>query len=263
MSSQPFPQDHQAGTPVQPSELLNWDAAVNRLNNIPNALKATTNFVGWRRETVEGDVTKVPYNLITGRKAASNNPATWVDFKTAVAALAVNPANAECDATRGYNGIGIVLAGIQKDSKPVIGLDFDDVINHAVDGDALNPYVASILSIANPYCEITPSRNGVRAFVFADGLPKNEEGKATGGRKFKAKNDAAEIYAADEPGRYDEQRVGRRTHPINHGNTKENPKGIPRTSQIGSRSEVRLQRLCLREHPHKRHYFMPGVRSYF
>ena len=145
MSTQAFPQQDTEPNVGMLSDVT--ENSVGQLNNIPDILKATQNFVAWRRETVKGKITKVPYNAATGYKAATDNPANWTTFDNAVRIVAANPATAELDAAKGYNGIGIVLHGIQQDGNFLTGMDFDSVVRHGI----IDPYVASILEIAgNP-----------------------------------------------------------------------------------------------------------------
>lgn len=192
MSTQAFPQS-EPNVGVLSDVTENSVGQLNNINNIPEILKATQNFVVWRRETVNGKITKIPYDAKTGYHAASSRRSTWTTFENAVRIVAANPATAELDAAKGYNGIGIVLHGVQQDGNFLTGMDFDSVIHDGI----IDPYVAGILEIAgNPYCEFSPSGKGIRAFGFAECLPEKK------GRKFTALNDAAEIYIANEGGRY-------------------------------------------------------------
>ena len=64
--------------------------------NIPQELKANASFCVWKMEKRSGNPTKVPYNPKTGQRAATNDPATFSDFGTAMKAYAMG----------GWDGIG-------------------------------------------------------------------------------------------------------------------------------------------------------------
>lgn len=69
------------------------------LNNIPAEFRQHNNFILWRKEEIDGRITKVPYNAHNGHKASVTNPATWASFDECLAILP----------TSGMNGIGFVL----------------------------------------------------------------------------------------------------------------------------------------------------------
>lgn len=133
--------------------------------NIPDALKNLPQWVCWRYETRQGEPkpTKVPYDPRGGR-AATNDPSTWVDFETALAAY-----------PRGkYSGIGFMLsldAGI-------VGVDLDNCIT---DNGEVNEFAQRAISELNTYTEITPSGHGLRLFCFGH-LPP--EGRKKGNVEF-------------------------------------------------------------------------------
>ena len=58
-----------------------------QFNTLPDKLIECALWCVWKYEDREGKPTKVPYNPRTGGRAQSNNPATFSDFKTAVAAF--------------------------------------------------------------------------------------------------------------------------------------------------------------------------------
>ena len=68
-----------------------------RIDTLPASLKDRGLWCVWKYEQRDGKPTKVPYNPRTGGRAQSNNPATFSDFKTAVAAFG------RCQ----YDGMGI------------------------------------------------------------------------------------------------------------------------------------------------------------
>ena len=66
---------------------------------IPNELKKLSNWVCWQAVPDEagGKIKKLPINPHTGELARSNDPSTWSDFNTAVAASA------------GFAGVGFMF----------------------------------------------------------------------------------------------------------------------------------------------------------
>lgn len=116
--------------------------------NIPAELKALPRWVCWKFEQRGGKVTKVPYTP-TGRRAKSNDPATWAAFD-------------ECRAAheRGrFDGIGFQL-----DGSGIVGVDID----HAKDAAGnWNTAAADITERLASYAEISPSGEGVHIFIKA------------------------------------------------------------------------------------------------
>ena len=54
----------------------------------------------WRLEERNGKLTKVPYSPLTGEKASTTNPETWVGYSLAV----------EAYREHGYGGIGVAFS---------------------------------------------------------------------------------------------------------------------------------------------------------
>lgn len=151
------------------------------VHNIPSELTTVPNWVVWKYETRDGKDTKVPYNAHDGSNAKVNDSKTWASFEIA---------NHQADPfTASYDGVGFMLHGTE-----LVGIDFDGVIHYG----KIEPFVLDILKhLGNPYAEITPSGEGVRAFVYAD-LPKGKR-RFTRGKPEKY---GAEIYSGKEGGRY-------------------------------------------------------------
>lgn len=116
--------------------------------NIPAELKALPRWVCWKFEQRGGKVTKVPYTP-TGRRAKSNDPATWAAFD-------------ECRAAHEggcFDGIGFQL-----DGSGIVGVDID----HARDAAGnWNTAAADITERLASYAEISPSGEGVHIFIKA------------------------------------------------------------------------------------------------
>jgi hypothetical protein len=123
--------------------------------SIPEALKATRQWVTWRYEKegkpvskdTEG-ATKIPYNARTGHKASSTNENTWTSYSIAVQAAQA----------RQHDGIGFVFS----EADPFTGIDLDDCIDP--DG-SLQPWAVEIVDTMASYTEISPSGSGVKIWV--------------------------------------------------------------------------------------------------
>ncbi len=139
------------------------------LHNIPDELKALPNWTGWNGEN------RKPLNLRTGGNAQSDNSATWSSFDIALK---------KCDELTGdFEGAGIVVPS------GFVGFDFDGVVKDGV----VEPFVQVILRLlGNPYCELSPSETGLRAFVRYAGpaLPKTVVAKDDSKGKY-----AIEIFS--------------------------------------------------------------------
>lgn len=69
--------------------------------NIPQELKALTQWVLWRQEIRDGKPTKVPYQA-NGRRADATRPETWTAFSAAVNAYLKKPDQ--------FSGVGFVFS---------------------------------------------------------------------------------------------------------------------------------------------------------
>jgi hypothetical protein len=125
------------------------------VNKIPENFRAIPAWVGWRMVWVErknekpGRWTKVPIDIRTGGLAEADNPATWIDFQTAVA----NYQRLGCD------GIGLCRTG------DLVFVDLDGCLD--ADGGVLScfSWAAKILAVlkGRAYVEISPSGRGIHA----------------------------------------------------------------------------------------------------
>lgn len=116
-------------------------------NNIPAELKKEPRWVCWKFEQRGGKMTKVPYTP-TGRRAKSNDPATWAAFD-------------ECRAAHengSFDGIGFQL-----DGSGIVGVDIDHARDAAGNWSAT---AAAIVDILNSYAEISPSGEGVHVLAY-------------------------------------------------------------------------------------------------
>lgn len=151
------------------------------LTEVPELLKQCPNWVAWRIVVRDNKPTKVPFNVKTGTPAKANDSTTWATFaQAAEAADVLNGGN--------YDGLGFELHGTN-----LVGIDFDNAIDAK---GVIDPYALSILkNLGNPYTEISPSGNGLHAFVACESLPD-------GGRKMSQGHSGIEIYHGREGGRY-------------------------------------------------------------
>lgn len=130
-------------------------------DNIPAELKKERRWVCWKFEQRSGKMTKVPYTP-TGRRAKSNDPATWAAFD-------------ECRAAHEggcFDGIGFQL-----DGSGIVGVDID----HARDAAGnWSPTAAAIVDILNSYAEISPSGEGVHVLAYGVKFGNKSKNTATG-----------------------------------------------------------------------------------
>lgn len=130
---------------------------------IPDELKALPRWVCWRaipKATKDGStkLSKQPINPRTGGLAQSNNPQTWTDFDTAVAASV------------DYAGIGFMFAG-----SGYIGIDIDnrpEELNAYRNGD-YSTIFGQMNDALQTYMEFSQSGNGVH-FIGRGTLPDKD-----------------------------------------------------------------------------------------
>lgn len=114
---------------------------------IPAELRNIPQWVCWRYEERNGKLTKVPIDPLRGTYASVDDPFSWSDFDTALAA---------CDRW-GCNGVGIVLTP----DLGIVGWDFDCC--RPPDG-TWDEAVLQMVRQLNSYTEVTPSGRGLRVF---------------------------------------------------------------------------------------------------
>ncbi|MBV9688464.1 MAG: hypothetical protein JO202_02015 [Ktedonobacteraceae bacterium] len=106
-------------------------------------LQARPQWVCWRKEQRQGKWTKVPYHPLTGRKAESNNPQTWVTY-------------AQAQRAGTYDGVGYMF------HRDYTGVDLDHCVNE--DG-SIDAWAQGYLDRLNSYAEYSPSRTGIHILV--------------------------------------------------------------------------------------------------
>ena len=81
-----------------------------KYKNIPVEMQAMHRWVAYKIEEIDGRLTKVPYNAITGKKAASNDEKTWTTFSVACNGII----------KYGFDGLGFMLGD------GITGIDLDN-----------------------------------------------------------------------------------------------------------------------------------------
>jgi putative DNA primase/helicase len=125
-------------------------SASNSLYQAPGELRTKDQFVCWREEDRDGDITKVPYSVHGGR-ASSTNSQTWAPFEAAIA-------HAE---DHGMSGVGFVFT----EDDPFAGIDLDHCRNSET--SVIAPWARKIVDALDSYTEVSPSGTGLHIFVKA------------------------------------------------------------------------------------------------
>jgi putative DNA primase/helicase len=128
------------------------------LERLPQELKEQKCWICWRLEPKgEGEKPdKVPYNPVNGKKAMSNNPATWGSFQQAVKAME----------KFGFSGLGFVFSKVNS----YVGVDIDNCRNPET--GELTAEAQDIVDKLSSYTEISPSGKGIHIIVKGE-LPKS------------------------------------------------------------------------------------------
>jgi putative DNA primase/helicase len=125
-------------------------SASSSVYQAPDELRTVDQFVCWREEDRDGDVTKVPYSVHGGR-ASSTNPKTWAPFDTAIAYAEEHT----------MNGIGFVFT----EDDPYAGIDLDKCRDPEM--GEVEPWARKIVAALDSYTEVSPSGTGLHIFVKA------------------------------------------------------------------------------------------------
>ena len=122
-------------------------------DNIPSQLKMYRQFVLWKSEPRDDQLTNIPYNATHSGHASTTDPATWSNFVTAKGRYISQHRSQQ------FAGIGFVFS----DDDPFTGIDIDDCLD-----ENKNPlkWVQPILDLLMPtYAEISPSGTGLKLWV--------------------------------------------------------------------------------------------------
>lgn len=136
---------------------------------IPAELRRLPQWVCWHYVDRNGKLTKPPVDAKSNgalRNAKSNDPSTWSDFPTAVAAAE----------RLALAGVGLALSA----TDGLTGLDLDHVLDPET--GELDPLALEVVArFAGTYAEVSPSGNGIRIWCY--GKPARS-GKCNGAVKW-------------------------------------------------------------------------------
>jgi putative DNA primase/helicase len=119
---------------------------VEAVEAIPHQLKRRPQWVNWRLEERNGELTKVPYTPGTMRRASTTELMGWGTFEEAVEALGSGR----------YSGIGFVFCS----GDPFVGIDLDDCRDPET-GELEKWAVELVDSFERAYKEVSPSGRGI------------------------------------------------------------------------------------------------------
>lgn len=142
---------------------------------LPDSIIQNGLFCCWKYEERNERKTKVPYQPQTGMGAKSNDPSSFVPYKTAVQAS-------------GYDGIGIgIFNGI-------CAIDLDNCVS---DSGYYTQTAAEIVALMHSYTEYSPSGNGLHILFSAKGFQYDT-------KRFYIMNHQAgiEVYVAGATNKY-------------------------------------------------------------
>lgn len=134
-------------------------------------------FAVWKREKrnpTDAKATKIPYNPVTGRRAKSNNPATWGTYPQAMRAMQSGR----------FDGIAIML------SAPYLMVDLDNCRD--IHTGRIHPDAQAIIDSFQTYWEISPSLQGVKA--LGRGTMPTPDGRGKNYRKTTWPGGGVEFY---------------------------------------------------------------------
>src|SRR5215470_3776311 len=116
-------------------------------------LQSHPQWVCWREEERQRKLTKVPYSPTTGRRAASDHPATWASYEDACRAY-----TRSLPTKQPYHGLGFMF------HRDYTGIDLDHCVN--ADG-SIDAWAQAYLDRLPSYAEYSPSQTGVHILVRA------------------------------------------------------------------------------------------------
>lgn len=112
-------------------------------------LKKFDKWVAWKLATRDGKPTKLPVNPHTGGLAKVDSPTTWSNYEKAARRARVYR----------LAGVGFVITA----DDDLTGVDLDDVVD--AETGKFEPWAAEIVALGETYCEISPSRTGLRMWI--------------------------------------------------------------------------------------------------
>jgi KaiC/GvpD/RAD55 family RecA-like ATPase len=121
------------------------------LKKVPQQLRDLNQWVVWRDEDRGGKPTKLPFSIVDGTLAKSNDPNTWGSYAQAQQAHRLG----------GYRGLGFMFSA----DDPFCGIDLDGCRNPET--GAVAKWARDIIEELDSYSEISPSQTGVKVFCYA------------------------------------------------------------------------------------------------
>ena len=150
---------------------------IKNLENLPEILRRDGQFCLWKYETVDGRLTKVPYNPHKPQEHARvNAPATFSNFRVACG-VAIR---------ENVDGIGTRV------TSDLTAVDIDHCINEAGE---LTPEARDIVDTLDAYTERSPGGDGLHVYFTA---PRVEFDK----KKYYIKHGGLEVYIDGQTNRY-------------------------------------------------------------
>lgn len=163
---------------------LDLGDAIDLIGVSLDCLAELSQWVAWReveRPNAKGEAvkTKVPYDPHTGKGAQSDNPATWGTRQQA---------DAYASKLKG-GGLGIMLGPIPGEPERCLGgIDLDTCRD--VKSGVIEAAAQAVIDRFDTYCEVSPSKTGVKLFFFFTDLPAIQKAMGTEfGRAFKRSSD--------------------------------------------------------------------------
>ncbi len=130
------------------------------LQNIPEEMRRYRNWVVWKLEERDGDLTKMPYIAGGVGRASSTDSLTWRSFEEAAQALE----------TGRYSGVGFVFSS----GDPFTGIDLDECRDP--EAGEIKEWAEKIMEEFGGYAEVSQSGEGVHIIVRGKG-PNKKRGK--------------------------------------------------------------------------------------
>lgn len=129
------------------------------LNTIPSTLRQQNNWICWREQKRNGDLTKLPVDPNTGDLASSTDPDTWTSYEAA----------REYHEGHDTDGLGFVF----DDDGTIAGVDLDDVRDPET-GQPTDT-AKQIIAQLDSYTEVSPSGTGYHVYVHGFVLGGNRD----------------------------------------------------------------------------------------
>ena len=128
----------------------------NQSTGLPMKLRALPNWVSWKSENINGNVTKPPYVVGSNRKASATNPSSWTSYDAAKGSVPLN----------GKQGIGFAFG-----DSGLSAIDIDGCRNPETNEEA--PWLEEFMAVLpdGAYTEVSPSGFGVKVFVEGELAP--------------------------------------------------------------------------------------------